>query len=61
MTFDAIGIAGTGLAVHRKWLDALSDNIANVNTASSTDGSAFQARHVVVANDPHHPARTSVG
>ena len=25
MTFDAIGIAGTGLNVHRKWLDALSD------------------------------------
>ena len=30
--FDAIGIAGTGLTVHRKWLDAVSDNIANVNT-----------------------------
>ena len=28
MTFDAIGIAGTGLTVHRKWLDAISDNIA---------------------------------
>jgi flagellar basal body rod protein FlgC len=24
--FDAIGIAGTGLTVHRKWLDAISDN-----------------------------------
>ncbi|GAA3649235.1 flagellar basal body rod protein FlgC [Microbacterium marinilacus] len=55
MTFDAIGIAGTGLNVHRKWLDALSDNIANVNTASSTDGSAFQARYVVVENDPDSP------
>ena len=32
MTFDAIGIAGTGLTVHRKWLDAISDNIANINT-----------------------------
>ena len=30
--FDAIGIAGTGLTVHRKWLDAVSDNIANINT-----------------------------
>ena len=47
MTFDAIGIAGSGLTVHRKWLDAVSDNIANVNTAKSTDGSAFQARYVI--------------
>ena len=29
MSFDAIGIAGTGLSAHRKWLDAISDNIAN--------------------------------
>ena len=47
MTFDAIGIAGTGLTVHRKWLDAVSDNLANANNATSTDGAAFQARYVV--------------
>ena len=38
MTFDAIGIAGTGLTVHRKWLDAISDNLANINTAKPTSG-----------------------
>jgi flagellar basal-body rod protein FlgC len=47
MTFDAIGIAGTALTVHRKWLDAVSDNLANANTATSTDGAAFQARYIV--------------
>lgn len=47
-TFDAIGIASTGLTVHRKWLDAISDNIANVNTVRSMDDSAFQARYVEV-------------
>jgi len=47
MTFDAIGIAGTGLTVHRKWLDAVADNMANVNTVTSTDGAAFQARYVI--------------
>jgi flagellar basal-body rod protein FlgC len=47
MTFDAIGIAGTGLTVHRKWLDAVSDNLANINTVTSTDGNAFQARYVI--------------
>lgn len=46
MTFDAIGIAGTALTVHRKWLDATADNLANVNTAKPTSGPAFQARYV---------------
>ena len=49
MTFDAIGIAGTGLTLHRKWLDAVSDNIANLNTVRPTDQSAFQARYVEAA------------
>ena len=48
MTFDAIGIAGTALTVHRKWLDAISDNLANVNTAAPTSGPAFQARFIEV-------------
>jgi flagellar basal-body rod protein FlgC len=47
MTFDAIGIAGAGLSLHRKWLDATADNIANANTVTSTDGNAFQARYVL--------------
>lgn len=46
MTFDAIGIAGTGLTVHRKWLDAVADNLANANNASATDGAAFQERYI---------------
>lgn len=46
MTFDAIGIAGTALTVHRKWLDSVSDNLANVNTAKRTDETAFQARYI---------------
>ena len=45
--FGAIGIAGTGVTVYRKWLDAVSDNIANMNNAAPTSGQAFQARYVV--------------
>ncbi|GAA1917160.1 flagellar basal body rod protein FlgC [Microbacterium aoyamense] len=48
MTFDAIGIAGTGLNVHRKWLDALSDNIANVNTARPAGEEPFREKLVTV-------------
>ncbi|GAB3044066.1 flagellar basal body rod protein FlgC [Parafrigoribacterium mesophilum] len=47
MPLDAIGIAGTALTVHRKWLDAVSDNLANLNTVSATNGTAFQARYVI--------------
>lgn len=46
-TFGAIGIAASGLTVHRKWLDAVSDNLSNVNTVRSTAEEAFQARYVV--------------
>ncbi len=51
MTFDAIGIAGSGLTAHRRWLDALSDNIANINTATPTDGDAFRQRYIAVQSD----------
>ncbi|TFC52109.1 MULTISPECIES: flagellar basal body rod protein FlgC [Cryobacterium] len=47
MSIDAIGIAGTGLTLHRKWLDAVADNIANINTVTPTSGKAFQARYIV--------------
>lgn len=45
--FNAIGVAGTGVTVYRKWLDAVSDNLANLNTVSATDGEAFRARYVI--------------
>jgi flagellar basal-body rod protein FlgC len=45
--FSALGISGTGVTVHRKWLDAVSDNLANLNTVRSTDEEAFRARYVV--------------
>ena len=44
--FNAIGTAGTGVTVYRKWLDAVADNIANVNTTTRTSENAFQARYV---------------
>jgi flagellar basal-body rod protein FlgC len=52
MTFDAIGIAGSSLTVHRKWLDAVADNLANANTAAPTGGPAFQARYIEAQAGP---------
>lgn len=51
-TFAALGIAGSGLDVYRKWIDAVSDNLANINTVRPTTEDAFQARYIVAqAND----------
>lgn len=45
--FDALNISGSGLTVHRKWLDALSDNISNINTVTRTSDDAFRERFVI--------------
>lgn len=45
--FGAIGIAGSGVTVYRKWLDAVSDNLANMSTARPMTGNAFQQRMIV--------------
>jgi flagellar basal-body rod protein FlgC len=45
--FDSFRIAGSGVTAHRKWLDAVSDNLANMNNVSRTDEAAFQERFVV--------------
>ena len=45
--FDSIGIAGSGVTVYRKWLDAVSDNLANMNNASSPAGEAFKERFIM--------------
>jgi flagellar basal-body rod protein FlgC len=48
--FEALGISGTAMTVHQTWMDAISDNIANVNTVRPTDQAAFQARYVVATS-----------
>ena len=44
--FDTLGISASGLLAHRKWLDAVSDNISNINTTSRTNEAAFQERFI---------------
>lgn len=45
--FGAMNIAYSGLVVDRKWLDAVADNISNMNNVSPTNAKAFQARYIV--------------
>jgi flagellar basal-body rod protein FlgC len=45
--FEALGVTASGMHVHKVWMDAISDNVANVNTVRRTSESAFQTRYVV--------------
>jgi flagellar basal-body rod protein FlgC len=45
--FPALETAGSGLRTFRIWMDAIADNLANVNTIRPFDEPAFQARFVV--------------
>lgn len=44
--FGAIQTSGNGMTVFRTWLDAVADNIANIDTVRSTDEEAFRARYI---------------
>jgi flagellar basal-body rod protein FlgC len=50
--FDMLRIANTSLGFHQTWLDALANNIANINTAVPTDQNAFQAQMVMAKARP---------
>jgi flagellar basal-body rod protein FlgC len=45
--FDMMHIAGSGMAMHQTWMDTLSFNISNVNTARRTSENAFQAQYAI--------------
>src|SRR3954471_5816439 len=46
--FGAMNIAGSGMLGHRKWLDAVSDNLFNIHTSSRTSEDASKKRMVDV-------------
>lgn len=48
-TFSTFGIAASGLGTYKLWLDAVADNVANIDTVRRTSESAFQERYVMVA------------
>jgi flagellar basal-body rod protein FlgC len=49
--FHSLGISGSGMNVYQTWLDAIADNVANINNVSSTSEAAFQERFVVVQSN----------
>ena len=45
--FGSLSVPASGMSTYKTWIDALSDNVANVNTVRSTSEAAFQERFVV--------------
>lgn len=45
--FSQLSVPASAMSTYRTWIDAISDNIANVNTARPSDQPAFQERYVV--------------
>jgi flagellar basal-body rod protein FlgC len=45
--FDTLGISASGLMVNRKWMDAVSDNMSNLNTVNPYEDEPFRERLIV--------------
>lgn len=48
--FSALDTSSSGAKVSRIWLDAISDNVANINTVRPADEEPFRARLVVASS-----------
>ena len=45
--FNSLGVAASGMDVFKTWIDATSDNVANINTVKPTSEAAYQEKFVV--------------
>lgn len=59
--FDPISSAETGVNVSQTWMDAISDNIANMNDVTSPSQGAYQTRFVVAGDIPGQVEGTGPG
>mgnify|MGYP001271673705 CR=1 FL=1 len=50
--FPSVGTSSSGMRVYQTWIDAISDNIANLNTVRPTNEPAYQERFVVASSAP---------
>ena len=46
--FSTLGVATSGMGVYKTWLNAVADNVANIDHVVRTSEPAFQERFVVV-------------
>jgi len=53
--FPTFDIASSALTTHRIWMNALADNIANINTVKPMSQSAYQEKFIVAQEIPSTP------
>src|SRR5262245_32241038 len=53
--FPVFDIAGSALTTHRIWMNAIADNLANVNTVTPTSQKAYQERFIIAQELPNRP------
>jgi flagellar basal-body rod protein FlgC len=47
--FGTLSVATSGMGVYKTWLNAVADNVANMDNVTTTSSPAFQERFVSVA------------
>jgi flagellar basal-body rod protein FlgC len=50
--FNVMGVSSSGMIVQQQKLQAIAENIANMNTFKSNDGSAYKRKSIVVRTLP---------
>ena len=55
--FPTFEIAGSALTTHQIWMNAIADNIANVNTVKPMSESAYQEKFIVAQEIPSTPGQ----
>ena len=56
--FGIFQISGSGLSAQRKKLNAVAQNIANVETTRTPEGGPYRRKHVVFSEDPANRQQT---
>ena len=55
--FPTFDIASSALTTHQIWMNAIADNIANVNTVKPMSQSAYQEKFIVAQEIPSEPGQ----
>ena len=55
--FPTFDIASSALTTHRIWMNAIADNIANINTVKPMSQAAYQEKFIVAQEIPSAPGQ----
>ena len=47
--FATLDVARSGMGAYKTWLNAVADNVANIDNVAATENTAFQERFVLVS------------